>query len=169
MTVTADLGVGVDAGAALVVQVGRLADAVDRDRRAREERRARNLRFAPIQPQMAINAAGIGALLLANSELWGPKTGYFWAVQAIRVTGLSVADSVLAYRGPSGAQAVTLNNQVSPPLTFTAPIYNPGHKGLILQPGDWLTISGAGLTSTAVSASFDVVIGELELLHAFLV
>jgi hypothetical protein len=95
--------------AALSVTLGRVASSLQ----AESERKrllSSKLRFAPIQPIVASPVAG--AVVLSNAEIWGPKTGYFWAVQSIRVAGLtdSTADDTVAATGviAAGAGAATL-------------------------------------------------------------
>jgi hypothetical protein len=95
--------------AALNVTLGSVAASLQAEQR-RRQLRAGKLRFAPIQPIVASPAGG--AVLLSNAEIWGPKTGYFWAVQSIRVAGLadSTADDTVAATGviAAGAGAATL-------------------------------------------------------------
>jgi hypothetical protein len=120
-----------DAGAvaSLSIQLGRVEDAVTQLRR--EQARARNLRFIPIQPIVSgPNATGtaLGNVVLANAEIWGPKTGYFWAVQSMRCAGL--ADS-------------TSDNQIGAPAVIAA-----GAGAAALPAGSTL----AGFTATFAAA-----------------
>jgi hypothetical protein len=59
-------------------------------------------------------------------------------------------------------------NQVSGPIG-AATQYNPGRTDLILQPGDFLTVYGTGLTSTSITASADMIVGTIDTLADFLV
>ena len=261
-------GSGAELTASLSLQIGRLADAVAAQERDRQ-RLAHAIRYASIQPQQGVPAAG--AVTITSQEMWGPKTGYFWAVQSIRVNGLAdsasdnqagAAGTITAGAGtaslPAGSTltgftatfsaatssgTITVSNVNGGPFTYSIPsgatsftqsygagledssatsgpavtaaglgtaagniavygttgAYNvdnvsiyrgpagftqpqnfmyelnpqnptwkPGRTEFILQPGDWVTVSGTGLASPLITVAFDVVIGELGMLGYFL-
>ncbi|HMD25855.1 MAG TPA: hypothetical protein VKH61_17285 [Streptosporangiaceae bacterium] len=108
-----DGGAGLHLWAGLAASLGRVATALESDY-LRKQQLASKLRFAPIVPIVLTGAAGasLGTATFANAEIWGPKTGYFWAVCSIRTSGLadSQANSSLAASGAitAGAGAATL-------------------------------------------------------------
>jgi hypothetical protein len=139
---------------------------------ARKQRLAQEMRWAPLaaiqaNPQTQTTVAG--TVVLSNAETWGPKTGYFWAIQRFTVAGLGTSDVVIIYKGSvAGVPGAVPQNQVSGPIG-AATQYNPGRTDLILQPGDFLTVYGTGLTSTSITASADMIVGTIDTLADFLV
>jgi hypothetical protein len=88
-------GTGFQFLAGISATLGRL-EALARTEHDRKAHLATKLRFAPIQPIIATGPAGASLggtaaapFIMANAEIWGPKTGYFWAVQSIRTSGLA--------------------------------------------------------------------------------
>jgi hypothetical protein len=154
-----DGAAGAEVIAGLAVQVGRIARTVEQLRAAQAD--MSRLRFAPIQP--IIGTVAGGNLTLGNAETWGPKTGYFWAVQRISAFGLAGADVLSVYRGQPSPQNF-LNS-----LIVSSPEWRPGRTSLVLQPGDQLTAQGTGLTAASVAVNFDVIIGVLDLLPRYLI
>jgi hypothetical protein len=243
--------------------------------RTRAQAQAEKLRYAPIQPIVQTPVAG--AILMQSSELWGPKTGYFWAIQRtaafglspggdtsssqgsvtspaanaaitsmtgltpgtytvsvltttggttgapelnnFRLTGLadgavtsiplnsaagsSVANTATVVVGPAGTLTVTagataptvgavytadlsivstadsislFRGQPQPQnflnsLTASSPEWRPGAHGALLQPGDFLTVSGAGVdgvNGAPIAVNFDCIIGTLDILADYL-
>jgi hypothetical protein len=95
---------GIEATAELTVQVGRLAAALDTTQAA--QLLASKIRYVPIQPIVGPGAVA-EVTTFGNAEIWGPKTGYFWAVQRVSASGLSPGGST------QSVQATT-----SPTTTF---------------------------------------------------
>jgi hypothetical protein len=267
-------GGGLQFVAGIAASLGSIA-AVARSQQARAERLAQVLRWAPLAPIQAnpqTQTAVAGTLVLANAEVWGPKTGFFWAVQRFNVVGLTAGstttstatgtitagagsaaltsgvsatgftlsfsaapstagtavlsnvtggpytynipsgqtspytvsfpgpitatgaatltiaglgtgagtiilygtlttagDSVSIYKGQSGASGTVPQNVVNENQVTATSQFDPSRTDLILQPGDFLTVAGTGLTSTSVTASGDVIIGTLDVLPDFLI
>jgi hypothetical protein len=115
--------------ATMSVTLGRVASSLQAES-DRKRLLSSKLRFAPIQPIIAPVVAG--AVVLSNAEIWGPKTGYFWAVQSIRVGGLAdaTADDSLTATGAvaAGAGAATLPAG-SVINGFTVTLSTPGTGG----------------------------------------
>jgi hypothetical protein len=124
-----DTGSGLGVMAALSVSLGRVASSLQAEQH-RKQLLAAKLRFAPIQP--IVQPVAGGSVLMSNAEIWGPKTGYFWAVQSIRVAGLAdaTADDSLAAAGvvAAGAGAATLPAG-SVINGFTVTLSTPGTGG----------------------------------------
>jgi hypothetical protein len=70
----------------------------------------------------------------------GPRQGWCWKVERISVSGIAgTSDFLTIWQGdPSAGDYVT---------TIGSGAYHPG-KGLILHPGEYITLAGTGLTST---------------------
>jgi hypothetical protein len=100
--------------------------------------------------------------------LWGPNTGYAWAITRLSVFGLAGADAMLIYRGFSGAADVQPQNIVAPPLTVTAPTFNPGKTGLILMPEQALVIGGTLTGASTYTVSGNAIQVTLDRLSRFL-
>lgn len=257
--------------AAMSLELGGVAAEL-RSARARAERRAGAMFYAPIQPIVLSSAAAVaGVTTFGNNEIWGPKTGYFWAIQRMAAAGLAPAGdsqtvqgtatspgafqtiatlaglvpfanytvnytvgtsgttgapevnnfrlsstglasiilnsqpgttttgTVTFQAGPSGNLLVTTGSNVatvaavylaelsvsSQPdnlnlyrgqpqinnfmnnLQLADPEWRPGHQGMILQPGDFITAQGTGLVGSPVAVNFDVIIGRLDLLSEY--
>lgn len=86
-------------------------------------------------------ATGAGALSLSPSDNIGPAEGMVWSVGRITVTGLTAAETITAYVNDTSALFAV--------FTFTATINAvfPSERGLMLNPGDRIVLSGAGLTA----------------------
>jgi hypothetical protein len=161
----------VQAVASMTVQLGRVATAIqaDYDRKQRLVQSLRWASFQPIQANPQTQTSVAGTVTLTNAETWGPKTGYFWAIQRITVAGLVTTDAVQVFKaGIASPVGATPGNQVTQAAITNAVPFNPGRTDLILQPGDFLVINGTGLTSTSITGSFDGVVGLLEMLPDYL-
>jgi hypothetical protein len=111
----------------------------------------------------AAAAVSSGALDLvgANAQgdpLW-PDQGMCWRVNRLTVSGLGTGDSLSLWRIPEGGVAASPGPQPGARLvdllTTARPAIYPG-KGLILQPGQALELTGASLTATQVTVNLDV-------------
>jgi hypothetical protein len=118
-----DSGPALRAMAALSVTLGRVASALQAEQN-RKQLLAAKLRFAPIQP-IVQNVAG-GAVLMSNAEIWGPKTGYFWAVQRVSAAGLSPGgdtQSVQATTSPTTTfQTIASAGGLTPGALYTVTV-----------------------------------------------
>lgn len=244
-----------------------------RSARQAAERKAGELFYAPVQPILLTAAAAVaGVTTFANAETWGPKTGYFWAIQRMAAFGLAPAGNTLTQSGSATSPAtfqtlgtltgltpfanydvtvtaltsgttgtpelnnfrlasapfasLVVNSQPGASVTTTAqyqvgaggnlvvttggntpttgavyefsldasavadnlnlyrgqpqvqnfmnnlqeadPEWRPGHTGMILQPGDYVTAQGTGLVGSPIAVNFDAIIGRLDLLPDFL-
>jgi hypothetical protein len=110
----------------------------------------------------------IGSAAPAIKALWGPNTGYAWAIQRLTVGGLGGTDSLLVYRGYSGAADVQPQNLVGPPLTAAAPNMFPGKSGLILMPDQSLVFGGTLTGASTYTVSGNAVQVTLDRLSRFL-
>ena len=147
------------------VWLGTVAEYVQH-RYTLEQRAAEAIRVVPLPSQES--APATGTLLLANAgNILGPNTGYAWAVQSLSVAGLATGDTASLYIGPAVAATVQPNNFVQQ-FTPSAPSWQPGRTGLVLNPGDTLVLAGSSLTSTLVTLTGRVIIMELWLLPEFL-
>jgi hypothetical protein len=161
----------VQAVASLTVQLGRVATAIqaDYDRKQRLVQSLRWASFVPITANPQTQTSVAGTVTLTNAETWGPKTGYFWAIQRLTVAGLVTTDAVQVYKaGIASPIGAVPGNQVTQAAITNAIAFNPGRTDLILQPGDFLVINGTGLSSASVTCSFDGVVGLLEMLPDYL-
>jgi hypothetical protein len=95
----------------------------------------------------AVQFLGSGAPFF--KALWGPNTGYAWAITRLTVAGLTGTDAMLVYRGYSGAADVQPQNIVAPPITPAAPTIYPGNTGLVLMPDQALVFAGT-LTGASI-------------------
>jgi hypothetical protein len=161
----------VQAVGAVTVQLGRVAAMMQADY-DRKQRLVQSLRWAQIQPIQAnpqTQTSVPGTVTLTNAETWGPKTGYFWAIQRVTVAGLVTTDAVQVFKaGIASPVGATPGNQVTQAAISNTVAFNPGRTDLILQPGDFLIINGTGLTSASITGSFDAVVGLLEMLPDYL-
>lgn len=155
----------IDVAAEMNLRLGALVDRLDA-RRETERRAAEAIRVAPFQPHEAAPAAGAFTISDAANVL-GPNTGYAWAVQSLSVAGLGSGDTASLYIGPPIAATASPNN-FRQAFTAANPSWQPGRTGCILNYGDSLVLSGAGLSSPLVTLTGQVIIMELWLLPMFL-
>jgi hypothetical protein len=262
-------GAGLQIMASVAASLGSIATVAKREH-DKKQRLAEVLRWAPLPPIQGIPVGG--AITLSNAEIWGPKTGYFWAVQRFTVAGLAngatttstatgtitagagsaalasgvsatgftlsfsaapstagtavlsnvtggpytynipsgqtspytvnfpapitatgaatltiaglgtgagtiilygslttASDAVNAYKGSAGSAGVVPQNLVNQQPITNAIQFNPGRTDAILQPGDFLVVSGTGLVSASITVSADMIIGTLDVLPDFLI
>ena len=97
-------------------------------------------------PEITAAVTSLPAMLPADS--FAPRTGYAWAVQAIRVTNLAAAtDYVQLFRGKSVHAAQVAKPAVNTFLPgtaapFSCPPFGPGRTGLVLKDGNGLAVGG---------------------------
>lgn len=81
----------------------------------------------------------------------GPESGFYWSVSRVSVNGLATGDQVKLFKGdPSAGRFVTW-------IAYQPGVYSPGKLGLILKPGDFLSITGTGLTGTNIRVTGEAV------------
>ncbi len=95
-----------------------------------------------------------GALSIDGSQQvdGGPREGFAWAVQRLSCDLLASADVLKVYRGA----ASTTGERYIGPITSTGPL-RLGSKSLILKGGQFMSVTGAGLATTAATL---VITGE---------
>ncbi len=89
--------------------------------------------------------SGAGDLLIPgpSEDTFGPAEGFVWAVTRITVGGLDTAEVVTIYvNDVSPSQIIGVNVGLGTQIPTT-------DRGIILQPGDSLIVSGTGLTAGA--------------------
>jgi hypothetical protein len=118
---------------------GELDDALDRSS-SWEREAAFGLRHQDL-PRMIGTPSG-GTLNLGADQpegTWcGPKEGWYWAVSRISVDGLASGDAVKVYKDTKFVGWITYQPGMA---TF-------GIRELVLKPGDFLRVTGSGLTAT---------------------
>jgi hypothetical protein len=129
-----DGGLELGAGAAVAVQLGRVADLMQAqwDRR---QKLLQQLNQVPIvAPQISLTA-GAGTLQLA--DLLGPRTGYHWSVRRLSLNGYT-AGTVTVYKNASGGEILL--------PTSAAGTYTFGRGEMLLEPSDQMVFVAAGIT-----------------------
>ncbi len=154
----AEAGVAIALGPGLEALCGELAAE-------REWREKIAAAIAPIEVP-AIGAFTAGPYLQAA---WGPKDGYFWAVQRMTVATLAAGDVLQVYRGASvadvnGAQNLLNGWQGS---AGTVQVWNPGRTGCMLAARQTLIFTGT-LSAGPYMVNADVIQLESWLLPYFL-
>lgn len=119
----------------------------------------------PIEVPAVQFAGSAGPFLKA---LWGPNTGYAWAITRLSCNGLAGSDLMLIYRGYSGAADVQPQNVAAPPLTPAAPTIFPGKNGLILMPDQGLVFGGTLTGATVYTISGNAIQVTVDRLSRFL-
>jgi hypothetical protein len=132
-----DLLLGAMAGAYAEVSMGLLwvQDHLAQ-RQAAEQRLAAGLRYAPILP---ITLTPPADAIFQNAEIWGPKTGYFWAVQRVSAAGLS-----------AGGNSVDVSGSVTSPGAFANIVSAPG-----LTPGQYTVTAQTETSGTTGPAELN--------------
>src|SRR5487761_77019 len=90
-------GLGIDATAAAAVNMGRIADVVERQW-AIELRLYQAIFSRPLAPKTATVSAGAVTITSTEHDL-GPPDGYAWAVQRLTAAGLASGDHFDAILG----------------------------------------------------------------------
>jgi hypothetical protein len=112
--------------AGLSVSIGGLATEMQTERQ-RAQLLNSKLRYAPIQPIVLSSAQAVaGVTTFANNELWGPKTGYFWAIQRMAAFGLSPGGDTQSAQGavisPTTFQTIVSVSGLVPFATYTVSV-----------------------------------------------
>ena len=148
-------GIGAGVAATLEVSLGKLVAALDRQERRRQQMAA-DLTYVP---GLTFPPFASAALPFSPGAAWGPRPGYWWAVQAIRVAGLVTADALTVYRGNSAAAAVAANGL----HTFTVAVngaiadWPPGSSALLLNGQDQSSLVFAGTLAGTATVNLDVI------------
>lgn len=153
-----DAGVAVTLGPGLEALCGELAAE-------REWREKIAAGIAPIEVP-AIGTFTAGPYLQAA---WGPKDGYFWAVQRLTVATLGTGDVLQVYRGASVADVNGAQNLLNAWQGTSGAVqtWNPGRTGCMLAARQTLIFTGT-LAAGPYMANADVIQLESWLLPYFL-
>lgn len=154
--------------ASLDVNLGRLCDQMDA-----QTRRYWDLNdfIYPIEiPAMQVAVPGSGTLTIASPELLGPRSGWFWDVRRISVSGLkSSSESVNVYRGSTGSAVDVVANAYLASITGPEGAYAPGLGAAMLRANQSIVVAGTGLTSAElVTVTYDAIAVASEYLGAYL-
>lgn len=148
-------GLGAGVAATLEVSLGRLVTLLDRQERRRQQIAADTQYI----PGIAMPGFTSSQFPFTPGSGFGPRPGYVWAVQAIRMAGLVTADAVSIYRGASPASAVGENGL----HTFTVSVngaisdWSPGHTGLLLGGQDNASFVFSGTLAGTALVNLDVI------------
>ena len=122
---------------------------------------------------MPIEVPAIGAFTPAQipylQATWGPKDGYFWAIQRLTVTTLATGDILQVYRGASTADVNGSQNALNSWLATNGAIqvWNPGRTGCMMSAQQRLIFTGT-LAAGPYMANADVIQVETWALPYFL-
>lgn len=146
--------VELDVGLQLIASIETLTQQM-RKAWQHEQRKAQAIRVIPLAPSQAIASP----FTIDVPDLLMAKTGYYWDVRRLALTGWS-AGSVTVYRNASGGEPVAV---------FATPgviVYGKAH--LLLHPGEKLVAVGTGITGF-VQLNGDVIALEAWLLPQYLI
>ena len=148
-------GIGAGVAATLEVSLGRLAAALDRQERRRQQMAADIMYI----PGLTFPPFASAALPFLPGSAWGPRPGYWWAVQAIRVAGLATADVLTVYRGSSKEAAIGENalNTFTVPVAGAVANWHPGHTGLLMSGQDNASLVFNGTLAGTALVNLDVI------------
>lgn len=136
-------GFDLQADAGISLQLGRIADRLDRESRWRER-----IAQAVTQLDFAIGdsiplTAGAGTLDLADK--FAAKTGYMWSVRRLTARGW-IAGTATAYRNSTNGEPVA--PWPDPGGSAGGAVFTFGRGELLLKPGDRLIFSATGITGS---------------------
>lgn len=120
-----------DLGAQLVASLETLTARLEREERQRQ-RMAQAIRQVPLTGPQA-NAAGV----IDVPDLLAVKTGYYWSVRRLTLSGFSAGTATVYLNGIGGEPFVP----VAQAGTFTF-----GRGEMLMHPGDRLVVQAAGIT-----------------------
>ena len=136
---TADAGI--DVTAQLSLAIGELTAEIRAQNRDRQ-RLAQALRQGPITAAAMTLAGGAGVIDLP--DLLAVKTGYYWSVRRLTLTGWTAGSVTVALN----ATAALGGEPVAP---FPTPaVFTYGRGELLMHPGDRLVISATGITGSVI-------------------
>ena len=148
-------GIGAGVAATLEVSLGRLARALERQERRRQQIAADIMYI----PGLSFPAFAQPQLPFSPGAGFGPRPGYWWAVQAMRVSGLATTDLLNLYRGSSPASAVgeTAVNAFTVTVANAIAPWHPGHTGFLLGGMDQASVVFNGTIAGTVIVNLDVI------------
>jgi hypothetical protein len=148
-------GIGAGVAATLEVSLGKLAAVLDRQERRRQQMAAE----ISYIPGLSFPAFTSAVLPFSPGSGFGPRPGYVWAVQAIRVMGLATADVLTMYRGnsPTAAQPENALNTFTVAVAGAVSNWHPGHTGLLLSGQDNANLVFAGTLAGTATVNLDVI------------
>ena len=121
-------------------------------------------------PAQSGTVTAAGALTIANTELLGPKSGWYWDVRRVSVSGLNSSTEIVSiYKGSIGTSTEQLGNNFVATITGKAGTFGPGLAGMWLRPNQSINIGGSGLTAgEIVIATYEAVAIKAEYAAAYL-
>jgi hypothetical protein len=151
-------------GVSLSAIAGQLAKA-DRDRSE-----LLNAIYPVEIPAQQVKVTGGGVLSVSSAELMGPRSGWYWDVRRVTVTGLaSSSEIVTLYRGSSGSSADAQVQNVVTTLTGPTGTYGAGLGAFMLRAGQSIIVGGSSLTaSELVTVTADAIAVAAPYIGAYL-
>jgi hypothetical protein len=123
-----------DIGAQLIASIETLSAALVRQEQQRQ-RMAQCIRQIPLKAPQA-NAAGV----IDYPDLLAVKTGYYWGVRRLTLSGFSAGSAVVYINGLAGTTA-------GEPVPYAqAATFTFGRGEFLLHPGDRLVVQATGVT-----------------------
>ena len=125
----------------------------------------------PIEiPAQQGKVTGGGALTIASPELLGPRSGWFWDVRRISVSGLASSSEIVnIYRGSTGSAVDAVANSYLSSITGPEGAYAPGLGAAMLRANQSIVVTGSSLTaSELVTVTYDAIAVHADYLGAYL-
>jgi hypothetical protein len=146
-------GLDIEAGASLAFQIGRLANALERQMAGQAMRDAEATRFIKSSKEFTLNGSGVGQV-----GFEGPKTGYVWTVRRITCTDSAAASNSVSgtawiYGGVSAGSVNLYPENVEWAISPLPNVANFSGDQLVLQYGEHLYIQVTGGTANQVLKS----------------
>lgn len=126
-----ELNVDVDVIAGIHAALGAVADTLGQETRWRQ-RCSQAIRQVPLAAPWA-DSAGV----IDYPDSLQAKTGYFWSVRRLTLSGFTAGTAVVYINGLNGEPAVPFQQ---------AATYTFGRGELLLHPGDRLVVQATGIT-----------------------
>jgi hypothetical protein len=126
-----------DLGAQLIASIETLNTALSRQEQQRQ-RAAQCIRQIPlVSPQMNLSAGGAGVIDIP--DLLAAKTGYYWGVRRLTLSGFTAGTAVVYLNGTSGEPVAPYAEAA----TFTF-----GRGEVLMHPGDRLVVVASGVINS---------------------
>lgn len=125
-------GAEIDISARLVASLDGVAGMLDRANQYQGLCKKADLQQVPLTAPQA-NAAGV----IDSPDLLAVKTGYFWSVRRLTLSGFTAGTAVVYLNGVGGEPVVPF---------AAAATYTFGRGELLMHPGDRLVVQATGIT-----------------------
>jgi hypothetical protein len=154
--------------ASMGLQLGSILKRMEADASRRAD--LMNAIYAVEIPGQIDQVTAGGALVVASPELLGPRSGWFWDVRRVTVSGLaSSTETVTIYRGSTGSSSDFTRQNTITTLSGPTGTYGPGLGALLLRAGQSIVIQGTGLTASEnVYTSADAIAVRADYIGAYL-